>query len=107
MQFDGATKLYRKSGFGLHRLRNRYRAEFGFAQAPFQLGKEMRHGLRVVPNVRRSLDSLGPPASVSVYSWRCVSAIPMFSRFARSPKLPNLSLRDSFIHGASPVLPAH
>jgi hypothetical protein len=26
MQFDGTTKLHRKSGFGLHQLRNRYRA---------------------------------------------------------------------------------
>jgi hypothetical protein len=25
MQFDGTTKLHRKSGFGLHQLRNRYR----------------------------------------------------------------------------------
>src|SRR6202167_3025488 len=24
MQFDGTTKLHRKSGFGLHQLRNRY-----------------------------------------------------------------------------------
>jgi hypothetical protein len=25
MQFDGTTKLHRKSGFGLHQLRNRYK----------------------------------------------------------------------------------
>jgi hypothetical protein len=25
MQFDGITKLHRKSGFGLHQLRNRFR----------------------------------------------------------------------------------
>jgi hypothetical protein len=29
MQFDGITKLHRKSGFGLHQLRNRYSRHTG------------------------------------------------------------------------------
>jgi hypothetical protein len=28
MQFDGTSKLHRKSGFGLHQLRNRYRLPY-------------------------------------------------------------------------------